>query len=95
MSMNFKRNRDNHSYDTIHKNSFISSKRVSESSRNLLRYSIPALLNNLPPVLNEALYSKSDRALPNTFKFITLDSYSDVIRCHPTAGCWPCSQATY
>ena len=71
MSMNFKRNRDNHSYDTIHKNSFISSKPTSESSRNLLRYSIPALLNNLSPVLNEALYSKSDRALPNTFKFIT------------------------
>ena len=94
MSMDFKRNCDNHRYNTIHKNSFISAKPGSEKARNLLRYKIPALLNELPANFNEALHSKSDYAITRAFKYSTLNSYSDVMRCPPGSGCWPCSIAT-
>ena len=92
-NLNLRKNSDNHQYDTIHKNSFILSKPKSEGSRKILRNAIPSLINSLTPSLKEALYSEHDYTILTSFKYQTLDSYSDKIGCDPSAFCWPCSSS--
>ena len=91
MKLNLKKNSDNHGYDTIHKNSYVLPKPTSENSRKLLRNAIPSLMNNLPTSLYEALHSDHDYAIATTFKYETLNLYSDQLRCDPGVPCWPCS----
>ena len=90
-TVNIKRNSDNHRYNTIHKNDYVSGKPNSESGRNLLCHRMPALLNQLSPTLSESLYARSDRTIVSRFKEMTIDSYSDVTRCPPGIACWACS----
>ena len=89
--INLKKNSDNHNYNTIRRNSYVLGKPTSENSRSLLRNAIPSLINNLSTPLYEALHSKHEYAITNTFKYETMNSYIDKGRCDPGTQCWPCS----
>ena len=88
-SIPFPRNSDMHDHDTRHKDDFRAARPTAEYNRDVIRNSLPAILNNLSIELMAMCESNNLSSLVNMFKQQAIACYDEIPCVAP--DCYSCN----